>query len=117
MNRFYMTLTTSQSNSDFIWHFLVAMLSALIVTTILSIFQRNKPKVDQGFVLNYFRLSYRRKLIRTLWTMAIGLVLLIAALFLISVSWVIKASVFIIFVVFTVLQIWYNYIMWKREND
>lgn len=33
---------------------------------------------DQGFSINYWRLSYRRKFIRTLWMMAIGIPILIA---------------------------------------
>ncbi|MCF3944771.1 ATPase [Oceanobacillus alkalisoli] len=46
--------------------FVIPIVAALLVTIILSVMFRGSDKVDKGFKLNYFKLSYRRKLIKTL---------------------------------------------------
>lgn len=46
--------------------FIFPVIIALLVVFILSVISKKKDKVDKGFKFNYFRLSYRRKMIRTL---------------------------------------------------
>lgn len=54
-------------NSEII--FLIVLLGISITISIISAaIYKNEEKVDKGFVFNYHKLSYRRKWIRTLWT-------------------------------------------------
>lgn len=74
-------------------------------------------KVDKGFELIYFRLSYRRKMIRTLWMT----LLLPVSYFLLRFmgldlfyTWIFMA----VFLLGHAAQIAYNYYMWnKYERD
>ena len=60
-------------------HFVILILISLLVVIIFSIIFKGKAKVDKGFAINYFKLSHRRKMIRTLTSLPI----LILALFVI----------------------------------
>ncbi|WP_374055146.1 hypothetical protein [Rossellomorea sp. FM04394] len=74
-------------------------------------------KVDKGFELIYFRLSYRRKMIRTLWMT----LLLPVSYFLLRFmgldlfyTWIFMA----VFLLGHLAQLYYNYYMWnKYERD
>jgi hypothetical protein len=73
-------------------------------------------KVDTGFCLSYWSLSYRRKFLRTIWT---GM--LIPLFFLYPSSKVffghIPRNTFVlVFFVMWLLQSVYNYARWKRET-
>lgn len=57
-----------------------------IVTGILSLFSKKKEKLDKGCTFNYFSLSYRRKMIRTLW------MLLIMFISLVTYNWYVNFS-------------------------
>lgn len=78
-------------------------------------------KVDKGFEFFYWRLSYRRKFIRTLWLTPIDIVLLLLLLLLVwnldnNISFKIIAT--IILILLTLTQLLYNYIKWKKgENN
>lgn len=76
----------------------------------------DQKKIDKGFCLNHWNLSYRRKFIRTLW---IGFffngVFFIAFLRLQS-----KSNLPLVFVTFgellLIFQVVYNYYRWKQEK-
>jgi len=57
--------------------FIIPLLIVLVFNVVLSITHKDTTKVDKGFKLNYFRLSYRRKMIRTLTTLPIAILALI----------------------------------------
>ncbi|MGG4167028.1 hypothetical protein ABEW00_06045 [Rossellomorea vietnamensis] len=74
-------------------------------------------RTDKGIEYNYFRLSYRRKMIRTLWMTPLILVLYFLLRFI-----GLNLTYTLIFVgiglVSDILQIAYNYHMWnKYERD
>lgn len=69
--------------------------------------EKNAP-VDQGFCLVYFRLSYRRKLIRTLWTLAFSLIIL----FLPAPR---AGLLFSATLLIGLIQAGYNYVRWQAE--
>jgi hypothetical protein len=71
---------------------------------------------DTGFCLNYWKLSYRRKFIRTLWVLLVTVVaaLSIAAILphVRTVGW----SIFLaVCVVASIGQAVYNYMQWQGE--
>ncbi len=74
----------------------------------------NNDKVDKGFEIFYNKLSYRRKFIRTIWFIPIG----IAVGILISyINLIISLFYWLPFVIVVVKQLKYNYTMWKKETN
>lgn len=76
---------------------------------------KEKVVVDRGFELSYWRLSYRRKLIRTLWFVPC-LIICVVILFLyvgISTEEIILYAFFATIV--SIIQIIYNYRKWKHS--
>lgn len=71
-----------------------------------------KKNVDKGFELLYENLSYRRKLIRTIWLIPIGIGVGIVVTY---ISIIVSIFYWVWFVVAAVKQLRYNYMMWKKE--
>ena len=77
--------------------------------------EKSDEKVDEGFELVYWKLSYRRKFIRTLW-MAPLLVLLIFLHFYFPSNYLVSdATCAIIFVMYMV-QLLYTFYKWKKSQ-
>lgn len=70
-----------------------------------------KRNIDKGFVLSYFKLSYRRKFIRTLWTIPV----LIFTLFLLKINGAYGKFfpvITLVLIVMLICQLIYNYKKW-----
>lgn len=95
-----------------LWILVICLLVALIIHIRRS---GEKEKIDKGFSFSYWRLSYRRKFIRTLWfiPLAVLVIILVHAAYR---SYVITlvSGVFILAVILT--QAIYNYKKWKEES-
>jgi len=97
--------------------FSIAFILILVFITplILSIYYREKPKVDKGFKIAYHGLSYRRKFLRDLYSIPFCIIALI-----IIYSFEGFTNLFIFFTLFFILlfgiQTTYNYIKWKKED-
>lgn len=72
-----------------------------------------KDKVDKGFELLYDKLSYRRKFIRTIWMILIGIGV---GVLITSINMVISLLYWIPFVIIGIKQLRDNYTMWKKET-
>lgn len=72
-------------------------------------------KIDKGFELAYYKLSYRRRLIRTLW-MIPWAILVLGLLYWWSGSIGSVILVAIIFGLIGCVQVTYNYKKWKEEK-
>lgn len=94
----------------------VYIVIVLLIVFILSFISKGKEKKDKGFKFYYFRLSYRRKMIRTL----IFLPVVILLFFILDMDFLTGLGtgtivVFKLLLVITFLvQFTYNYIMWKK---
>ncbi len=73
----------------------------------------NKEKVDKGFEIFYDKLSYRRKLIRTIWLIPIGIAVGIIITY---ISIIVSLFYWFTFIVAAVKQLKCNYTMWKKES-
>ncbi|MDE5540119.1 MAG: hypothetical protein K2J20_06495 [Bacilli bacterium] len=73
-----------------------------------------KDNVDKGFELFYDNLSYRRKFIRTLWLIPIGIVVGIIISY---VSIITSLFYWLLFIIVTIKQLKNNYIMWKKDTN
>lgn len=67
-----------------------------------------KAKIDKGFCLSYYDLTYRRKFIRTLW---IGLIFLPFLIYIFNS----KMQLFYIYLILFFIQLGYNYLQMKNE--
>lgn len=77
---------------------------------------KESKKVDKGFELQYYKLSYRRRFIRTLWMIPFAII----AVFLCYVLGFSEWSVLILAIVLaiiTIVQALHNYKMWKSEEQ
>ncbi|ATP41012.1 hypothetical protein CSE16_13660 [Solibacillus sp. R5-41] len=96
---------------------IMPIIVALIATAIFMKIYKNKEKVDHGFAFNYFKLSYRRKMIRTLYSF---LVLMVAFVILYAAS-PLRFRYLLFLLLFSVIgfiiQFLYNYKMWKQEQN
>ena len=74
-----------------LWILVICLLVALIIHIRRS---GEKEKIDKGFSFSYWRLSYRRKFIRTLWFIPLAVLVILAVI---------------------LTQAIYNYKKWKEE--
>ncbi|MFS0673532.1 hypothetical protein [Ornithinibacillus sp. 179-J 7C1 HS] len=96
------------------YEFLTAIVIASIVSLILSMVYKNKEKQDTGFVLSYYKLSYRRKMIRTLWTLPIVVIALIVMYFHVGQNVTYFLIFSILLLTLFLIQFFYNYLKWKK---
>lgn len=73
-----------------------------------------KDKTDKGFELYYDKLSYRRKFIRTLWLIPIGIAV---GILIAHISIIVSLIYWLWFIIAAVKQLKYTYTMWKKETD
>lgn len=73
-----------------------------------------KEKVDKGFELFYKNLTYRRKFIRTLWLIPIGILVGIVVTY---ISIIVSIFYWIWFIIATIKQLKDNYTMGKAEAN
>lgn len=73
-----------------------------------------KDKVNKGFELNYENLSYRRRFIRTLWLIPIGI---IVGIVITHISIIVSLFYWIWFIIAAIKQLKDNYNRWKNETD
>ena len=96
----------------------VIMLIALISGGIFSFFLRRRyemsEKVDKGMEFCYWKLSYRRKFIRTLWLIPIY-VIIIPLFYKAFHSDALKVIISVMVLSGILFQSIYNYIKWKKE--
>lgn len=96
--------------------FVIFSIIALFISIILSIIFKGADKVDKGFKINYFKLSYRRKMIRTITSLPIMILALIVIYY--YTEWSMLANVLfgLIFLITFLVQLIYNFNMWRRNE-
>ncbi len=70
-------------------------------------------KVDKGFQLIYWKLSYRRKFIRTLWMTPFAIIAIVL-MFLADRSILINTVLSLLIAVMYFIQLIYTYVKWKK---
>jgi len=73
-------------------------------------------KVDKGFQPIYWKLSYRRKFIRTLWMTPFAIIA-IALMFLADRSILINTALSLLIAVMYFIQLIYTYVKWKKGEQ
>jgi len=97
--------------------FVIPVLISLFVVIILSTIFKGKDKVDRGFKINYFKLSYRRKMIRTIIFIPLDILLLIIIYAYTDWSMVVKVLLGLLLLLAVLVQLIYNFNMWKKTEN
>ena len=96
---------------------LIAVIVLAIVFSISYFLYRGKEKVDKGMAINYYRLSYRRKLMRTIYSAPL---ILAALIFIFNFAeWPVPLylTFCLLVIVGFILQVLYNYYKWKNTEQ
>lgn len=88
----------------------------IVLTIFSSVLFKDKEKVDKGFELVYFKLSYRRKLIRTFIILPALIGAYLVLYFLKEWSLAMKVIIGLLFILLIAVQLVYNFMMWKRTE-
>lgn len=99
------------------YSFLIWIIIALVFALILSLIYKNKEKKDRGFVFSYYRLSYRRKMIRTLWQLPLFFVSLIIIYSFGVWGFNEKIAITLFLIAVFLVQLFYNYFKWKKYEE
>lgn len=88
----------------------------VLITSIFSILFMRKDKIDKGFAINYYKLSYRRKMIRTLTSFPLFIVAFILIFIYTETNSAVLTTFGVILFCLFLLQLLYNYINWKKKE-
>ena len=72
-------------------------------------------KTDKGFELNYWKLSYRRKFIRTLWVTPFMLAVIVSS-FVLTDNKIIQIAITLGLPIIFFSQLLYTYRKWKKSS-
>lgn len=75
---------------------------------------QNVQKIDEGFELVYWKLSYRRKFLRTLWMIPF-IILAVFSTWLVWHSTAISITAALVLIIVEIVQAVYTYNKWKCE--
>ncbi|WP_431026848.1 hypothetical protein [Lysinibacillus sp. LZ02] len=95
--------------------FIIMLIIGILIGWLMSYLYRDREKVDKGFTLMYAKLSYRRKMIRTLWMFPIVAFLLIIIFKYSSFDTTTNILVAMSLTVLLIIQTVYNYYQWKKQ--
>lgn len=101
---------------DILLSFIVPILVVLAVSLIMSRVYKDTEKKNKGFVLNFYKLTYRRRFIRALWGIPLIILLYIAMYWfsdLTSKEYIIIGTIFLLLISW---DITYNYVKWKKNE-
>ncbi|GEN45618.1 hypothetical protein AHA02nite_13940 [Alkalibacillus haloalkaliphilus] len=97
-------------------YFIGPILVVLILNPILSSMYKDEEKNDKGFVLNYHRLTYRRKMIRTLWGIPFITLLFLVIYWIGDLSSIEYIILGIVFFSLLLMGFVHNYVKWIKNE-
>lgn len=102
---------------DIFLYFIGPVIGVLVVTIVMSKVYKDTEKKDKGFVMNYYKLSYRRRFIRALWGIPM---IFIVYIIMYRFSDLTANEYIIIGVIFLLLISWdivSTYTKWKKNEE
>jgi Ca2+/Na+ antiporter len=95
---------------------IVNLCIVLVLSAFMSYITRNGKKKDKGFILSYYELSHRRKVIRTLWELPFLILLLTLMFFFTDIETIYMLSLSALLFLLFIGQFCYNYYKWKQKE-
>ncbi|UOQ44866.1 hypothetical protein MUN89_02615 [Halobacillus salinarum] len=96
--------------------FVAPAITVAIIGFIFSKVYQGKEKVDKGYAVNYFRLSYRRRMMRTWTSLPISLGAVLVILLFTDYSFITNLILVVFFLALFFGEFYYNYRKWKQEE-
>ena len=97
--------------------FIVIVLIVLFINIIMYVIYKNEPKIDKGLVIPYHKMTYRRKMIRSLWVLPFIIICLYILFKLEATSNDVYIIIASIITIGQVGQIVYNFLKWKKYEQ
>ncbi|MDO4171050.1 MAG: hypothetical protein Q4D45_14350 [Lachnospiraceae bacterium] len=94
---------------------IISIIVSLIISLLLEKLLKNREKIDESFVFCFWKLSYRRKFIRTLWMLPF-LIIVIFYIHITFKSYLFTGIIGAILSTIFILQAVYYYKKWKMEK-
>ncbi|MGM9950892.1 MAG: hypothetical protein ACI33P_12240 [Lysinibacillus sp.] len=98
-------------------YIVICSVIGLAIAGLFSLLYKSKEKKDEGFAFAYYELSYRRKMIRTMWMLPVVLIFLVVFSAAIEMNIIGKVFVWIFLLALFIAQLFYNYYKWKQEEQ
>ncbi|MBB6513800.1 fatty acid desaturase [Gracilibacillus halotolerans] len=95
---------------------ILVVLTFVLIEVILLRFFRKKKKVDKGFNLIYYKLSYRRRMIRSFTTLPVAIVAVIIIYLYTEWSTITYVFLGLLFLLLFSIEVLYNYIKWQQNE-
>ncbi|WP_336989921.1 hypothetical protein [Bacillus infantis] len=95
---------------------IVNLCIVLVLSAFMSYITRNGKKKDKGFILSYYELSHRRKVIRTLGELPFLILLLTLMFFFTDIEAIYMLSLSALLFLLFIGQFCYNYYKWKQTE-
>ncbi|MDQ0159954.1 hypothetical protein [Alkalibacillus salilacus] len=89
---------------------------ALIISIVMSNIYKDTEKQDKGVVLNYHRLTYRRRFIRDLWTFPYAVILFLIMYWFSDLTFNEYLIIGAIFFFAVLIDTIYNYVKWQNNE-
>ncbi|MFD2706811.1 hypothetical protein [Salibacterium lacus] len=97
-------------------YILIGLIGSWIYYIVAKVKNEKSGVVDSGKALNYYRLSYRRRLRRSLWTLPAGIVIIAGLYFVPVMTTNVYIALAAIFIIASAIEIGYTYIKWKKTS-
>lgn len=111
---------TGAENDAFVGASLTMIIMLAVITVVhitLWLYYKERPKIDQGFCFSYFKLSYRRRFKRDMWNMPLVFIFIILFLkYFPNYFPGVGILLITITILLSIIQLIYNYKMWKRNE-
>lgn len=95
---------------------ILVVLTFVLIEVILLRFFRKKKKVDKGFHLIYYKLSYRRRMIRSFTTLPVAIVAVIIIYLYTEWSTITYVFLGLLFLLLFSIEVLYNYVKWQQNE-
>lgn len=101
---------------DILQFFIGPVIAIVILHVIMSVVYKDAEKKDKGFVFNAYKLSYRRRFIRSIWALPFIFLLYIAMYWFGDLTTNEYIVIGIIFILVALLDITTSYMKWKKNE-
>ncbi|MFS0749818.1 hypothetical protein [Oceanobacillus sp. 1P07AA] len=97
-------------------YFITPFIIATIIHFIMHEKYKHTEKVDKGFVLIYHKLTYRRKMFRSLWNIPIFILVYIGVYWVTDLTPTEYTVLGVMFILLCLLDFLYNIVKWRKHE-
>lgn len=99
-----------------LFYFIAPFIAATIMHTIMYARSKNTEKVNRGFVFNHYKLTYRRRMIRSLWNIPIFILIYLGIYWITDLNSTEYIILGMMFILLGLLDFLYNFVKWQKHE-